>query len=137
MENKNIELFNYYAGVLFARLIDEFPLPFDEKMANLLRDGIDFGDEIELIKHNNIIYYTVIWLCDNGFIKVEQCTKGGIMGAVLTHKGLEILKKTPQSIDGKSLGDNLKQAVKIGKEELIKTAVNKIFATSINILVSK
>ncbi|MBE2985333.1 hypothetical protein CCAL6883_08285 [Campylobacter sp. RM6883] len=133
-DQKNIELFDYYAGIIFARLIDEFPLPFNEKIADLLRNDIDFSDDTELTRHNNIIYYTVMWLRDNGFIKVDQCTRGVIVSAVLTHKGLEILKQVPQSIDGKSLGDNLKQAVKIGKDELIKTAVNKIFSVSLTSL---
>ncbi|WP_169753627.1 hypothetical protein [Campylobacter mucosalis] len=128
---KNIELFDYYSGVIFARLIDEFPLPFNDKMGNLLRDDINLEDEAELIRHQNIIYNTFIWLRDNGFLRLEQCTRGNIVGVVLTAKGLETLKQTPKSIDGKSLGDNLKEAIKIGKDELIKQAVNKIFSVSL------
>lgn len=65
---------------------------------------------------------------------MDQCASGVVVNVVLTHKGLEILKQTPQSIDGKSLGDSLKQAVKVGKDELIQSAVNKIFSFSLSLL---
>ena len=57
-----------------------------------------------------------------------------LSGAVLSYKGLEILKQVPQSVDGKSLGDNLKAAVQTGKDEFIKQAVNKIFSLSLNLI---
>ena len=57
-----------------------------------------------------------------------------VSNVILTAKGLEILKQTPQSVDGKSLGDNLKAAVQTGKDEFIKQAVNKIFSFSLNLI---
>ena len=36
-EMKNIELFDYYAGIIFSELIDEFPLPKDIKAADIVK----------------------------------------------------------------------------------------------------
>ncbi|WP_169780156.1 hypothetical protein [Campylobacter curvus] len=135
-EQKNIELFDYYAGVIFAELIDEFPLPKDLKAVNLTKNDIS-ADEVN--KHTAIVFFTGIWLRDNGFIRLDGAysSQKVLSGAVLSYKGLEILKQVPQSIDGKSLGDNLKEAVAVGKDELIKSAVNKIFAYSISALANQ
>nr|DAR65307.1 MAG TPA: hypothetical protein [Caudoviricetes sp.] len=132
-EQKNIELFDYYAGVIFAELIDEFPLPKDLNAIKLTKDDIN-ADEVN--KHTAIVFFTAIWLRDNGFIRLDgtYSFQKVLSGAVLSYKGLEILKQVPQSVDGKSLGDNLKAAVQTGKDEFIKQAVNKIFSLSLNLI---
>jgi len=90
----------------------------------------------EVNKHVAIVYYTCLWLKENGFVNLDNSfsSQKMISNVILTAKGLEILKQTPQSIDGKSLGDNLKAAVQTGKDEFIKQAVNKIFSLSLNLI---
>ncbi|ERJ25864.1 hypothetical protein [Campylobacter concisus] len=130
---KNIELFDYYAGIIFSELIDEFPLPKDIKAADIVKNDIHI-DEVN--KHVAIVYYTCLWLKENGFVNLDNSfsSQKMVSNVTLTAKGLEILKQTPQSIDGKSLGDNLKAAVQTGKDEFIKQAVNKIFSLSLNLI---
>ena len=132
-EMKNIELFDYYAGIIFSELIDEFPLPKDIKAADIVKNDIHI-DEVN--KHVAIVYYTCLWLKENGFVNLDNSfsSQKMVSNVILTAKGLEILKQTPQSIDGKSLGDNLKAAVQTGKDEFIKQAVNKIFSLSLNLI---
>lgn len=130
---KNIELFDYYAGIIFSELIDEFPLPKDIKAADIVKNDIHIN---EVNKHVAIVYYTCLWLKENGFVNLDNSfsSQKMVSNVTLTAKGLEILKQTPQSIDGKSLGDNLKAAVQTGKDEFIKQAVNKIFSLSLNLI---
>lgn len=130
---KNIELFDYYAGIIFSELIDEFPLPKDIKAADIVKNDIHID---EANKHVAIVYYTCLWLKENGFVNLDNSfsSQKMVSNVILTAKGLEILKQTPQSIDGKSLGDNLKAAVQTGKDEFIKQAVNKIFSLSLNLI---
>lgn len=132
-EMKNIELFDYYAGIIFSELIDEFPLPKDIKAADIVKNDIHIN---EVNKHVAIVYYTCLWLKENGFVNLDNSfsSQKMVSNVTLTAKGLEILKQTPQSIDGKSLGDNLKAAVQTGKDEFIKQAVNKIFSLSLNLI---
>ena len=129
----NIELFDYSAGIIFSELIDEFPLPKDIKAADIVKNDIHI-DEVN--KHVAIVYYTCLWLKENGFVNLDNSfsSQKMVSNVILTAKGLDILKQTPQSVDGKSLGDNLKAAVQTGKDEFIKQAVNKIFSLSLNLI---
>ena len=129
-EKTNLEWFDYYAAMLLSELLDTFPLPASLEIANFVKSGVP-AENVQ--KHKQIIYYTIVWLRDNGFLKVGTTAFNyeSASNMVLTAKGLEILKQVPESINGKSLGDGLKEAVKVGKDELIKQAVNKILSVSI------
>lgn len=132
---KNIELFDYYAGVIFAELIDEFPLPQDIKIARIIKDEV-INNPDDVNKHIAIAYNTGLWLRDNGFIKVDNSFSSVriLQNAILTHKGLELLKQIPPSLNGVSFADSIKNAVKLGKDEAIKESVNRLLSFSLSFI---
>lgn len=120
-EQKNIELFEIYAAKTLGLLYDEFPIP---KNFNY-HEFCDNKSIEDALSQALIAYHTIEWLSNNGFIVHSGIDRnyGDVKRAVLTLKGLELLKYD-------FLGSKLKDALRLGKEELIRQAVNKIFSLS-------
>ena len=113
---KNIKLFEIYSAKTLGLLYGHYPVP---KSFNYY-DFIDEDDMEEFLNSAVNAYYTIKELRKNGLLGYESLSdEGEVKNALLTLKGVETLKKD-------TMGEKLKQALKIGKEEFIKTAVGKI-----------
>lgn len=81
-------------------------------------------------------YYAVEWLVESGYISATPHRFDGFSDAVLTAKGLEVLKLRPSSLNS-SFGDELMQASKSGTREVIKDVTSSLLSTGITFLLNK
>ncbi|WP_432780248.1 hypothetical protein QZH44_06880 [Pseudomonas corrugata] len=128
MASSNIDRFDEYAGLIFARLYATFPmrvqLDDDEVIPGAWRDGEfqleAYESEAEFVKA------TIHWLKDAGYIDGRPSNRG-LFDAVLTSKGLEVLKATPASLDnGPSLGERITDAAKEEGRETMRSLVSEV-----------
>lgn len=116
---KNIEIFDCYVAEIFAKLYEDFPVPATLDLTWLDTKAISDEDEHEEIFHKISVYeHTVRWLMSAGYINVENINSQRAYGAVLSAKGLEILKM-PVSLQQpkESLGEFIMDAMKAGAKE--------------------
>lgn len=134
----NIDQFNIIAGKLFADLYSTFP---EYREIDYFSLSLDLIPKEEFDKGFDIPQFTeatVRWLSDAGYIWLlppeHLCGKPK---AVLSPKGLEVLKSNPSSLEGKKplgeklieftknrLTDALSQAVSIGITQGFKLMTN-------------
>lgn len=131
MTASNIERFDEYAGAIFAKLYDTFPLPteltpYQFVGANLrepARDGLG------TVQNDNAYFFIscVDWLRSAGYLAIGgSYDDGTYLDCVLTAKGLEVLKAVPESLQsGPSLGEKLVDASKSGTKELMRGVVGE------------
>ena len=107
----NIKTFDLYVGKILAFLYKEFPCKCE------LNYKSHFGEV-----NTKIMFATLIWLKDSGFIDFESTINDDfIYNAILSPKGLELLKQKPQSLEQKkSFGEWLSECASSGKDELIR-----------------
>ena len=138
MAASNIEQFDEYAGQIFAHLYQHFPVPtsivpreFIECESIGLKDNEQeyFGDEAR------IFLATAKWLVMTGYIHCREEKLSYIRDAVLTAKGLEILKLTPSSVvGGPSFGERLTSAAKEEGREALRTVAAEVLGIGVKML---
>ena len=130
---KNIDLFETYTAAIFARLYEAFPLPCALD-AQQISDcpGIDeFG---AMQKPAEICRATMGWLADSGYIRAAGATQYAMTGAVLTAKGLEALKATPEALSGKTpVGERIAQLVATGSMDLAREAARVAISSAVKL----
>lgn len=84
-------------------------------------------------KRRNFAFESLRWLVDAGYIHGTPAAYNGINDAVLTAKGLEVLKATPDSLQG-SLGERLVEAVKADSREVGRTVLGQIFGLAVDLI---
>ncbi|NAN55260.1 hypothetical protein EX349_29140 [Pseudomonas protegens] len=126
---KNIEQFDEYTGRIFAHLYENFPVPVSLSPRNFLDCGsisISADEYVYTTDEAKIFLATAKWLVMTGYIHSKGEKKSYISEAVLTAKGLEILKATPSSVvGGPSLGDKLATAAKEEGREALRSLVSE------------
>ena len=122
---KNIDKFDIYSGKILALLLENFPIATE---IEIMRDVIK--DENAPQKEQEFVYHTLKALQEYGFISYQDYTIGGELftGVRLTLKALEVLKATPKSLGGKTIGDKIIDSVKLAKDESIKSGVGLAFS---------
>ena len=120
---ENIELFNLYAGRIFARLYAAFPIARTiqhvdtinppEARADLKTDTEDYRNQLEIASA------TVLWLADTGYLIVRGT--GSPDRYVLSPKALEALNASVPALSpkepAKTLGEQLTEVTKdVGSE---------------------
>ncbi|QKG29179.1 hypothetical protein [Campylobacter sp. RM16187] len=134
IEISNMELFDLYIGKIFALLIDSFPLKKNFYLYEITGDKTEFDEPINSCE--KIALASVEWLCENEYIKVGGY--GGdksVHNAILTAKGLILLKQTPPSLkNDENLMSRLEKAVSISSEEAIKSVTNSILSLAVGAL---
>lgn len=114
VSGENIKLFNLFSAKTLNLLYESFPVP---KSFNFY----EFLDSAKPLSSINA-FYTIKWLEKERFLTYESINESGeVAKAILTHKGLELLKKDDIALE-------LKTALKIGKEEIIKKIIDKLFS---------
>ncbi|HEN5200271.1 MULTISPECIES: hypothetical protein [Klebsiella] len=140
MPHTNIDKFDEITGRIFAHLYCSFPEPFEIRTENYEEPVVTSEDEVaEVIARDyqrRFVANTVNWLIESGFISISSRTPNSFYNAVLTAKGLECLKKTPDSVSP-SVGKQLNDAVRSGSIEVIKNITNQVLSVGVAIALHK
>ena len=145
----NIERFDYIVVQALAELYGCFPVR-TSLLANrfiLSDDGqpieaLSPADEMSLGEREpNHLYFVqkefafeaLLWLVEAGYVRGEP--KGGayIIDAVLTAKGLEVLKATPDSLQ-ESLGERMQEAAKSGMGEAARVLIGQVVSLGVGLV---
>lgn len=132
MKDDNIKTFDKFVGYISAELYTAFPVCIKINVCEFLKKIKCEGEEEELIFSE-----TMFWLRGAGFLSFvspdekEIFPMEGVVASlqfscvVLSAKGLEILKKTPKSVESKeSIGEMVKNAIKEGSKAKMIEGVN-------------
>ncbi|TKX32411.1 hypothetical protein [Campylobacter aviculae] len=120
----NIEKFDFYSAKVLAILLDNFPI---KKDIYILKDLIKDSDATK--EDVKFVYETIIALRDFDFISFNEEVKECFFGVRLTLKSLEILKSIPKTLqNNKTLGDKLRDSIKLADEEAIKQSISLAFS---------
>lgn len=120
----NPEKFDYYCGVLFARLYDSFPVPVSA--LEIDEFAVEEGD-------SDLILHSLNWLEENGLILAKAKIHDLSTSITPTYKGLALLKMLPSSLDKKqSFGEALSEAVKSKTPDTIIDITKSLFLSGIS-----
>lgn len=137
----NIELFDEYTGKMLAELYQKFPMPvyLDIRDVSGFLEVNEYGTVLDgngnPSKEADIALATLEWLIESGYIKTRDTRSNyGFGRCVLTAKGLEVLKASPDSLkEKKYLGDMLVTAVKSGTTDSVKEMTKLIISKGIQL----
>lgn len=143
MESSNIDKFDQIAGRTFALLYESFPTPRPLLPKDFLDDNLtvehDFMGEIPS-PESIFVLDSLTWLLNSGFISAAR-HNSGLSNAVLTVRGLEVLKQRPHSVSPSepeiTLGTRLMKAVKTGSGKMVSTAVNQALSIGVSVLLKQ
>ena len=130
MNGNNIDLFNEYVSVIFAKLYEEFPLGVDINVEDVTTHKVEIDDwsgqaNSPIPKENEIFTATAEWLYQSGYIITVKgnspISEPGIKWATLTPKAMEALNTSPKSLSGgQSIGSAISEAAREGATETAK-----------------
>lgn len=147
----NIERFDTIVVLALADLYSRFPVPQYLASSKFIltedgehidglspeAEGLLFDEDPYLkdpyFKRKEFAFESMRWLVDAGYLHGTPVAYDGIRNAVLTAKGLEVLKATPDSLQG-SLGERLVEAVKADSREVGRTVLGQIFGLAVGLL---
>jgi hypothetical protein len=117
MDTSNIDVFDKCVASVLNELYENFPVPVHLIFNNLASElwDDDSDDEESYFKKYEIYAHTVSWLERSDFIWSINIDEHEAFDAVLSPKGLELLKM-PSSLEGpsESLGEQLRAALDKG-----------------------
>lgn len=124
MTASNIKRFDELTGQILSVLYESFPVPRVLLLKDLIPDGISFDERIGFDVPNEngeFLFACIDWLTESGYLRFKDKVQAtGYTECVLTAKGLEVLKATPDSLSTESsLGEQLVDASKTGAKSLI------------------
>jgi hypothetical protein len=133
----HIESFNRCAALIFAELYRSFPFR-KQISSSSLPEGIfsdiseeDFDGAFERLM---VFEKTGKWLVEAGYIWAKQSTDSTIHGAILSPKGLEVLKAMPDSISmEQTLGEQMGELLQQGSYSLLSKVVDKALSIGVAI----
>ncbi|QFT23550.1 hypothetical protein FIV02_18410 [Pseudomonas sp. THAF187a] len=142
MTVSNIERFDELTGRVLARLYAEFPLPIrlmPDKFVETSWVVDAFTGALAASADTEFFTATVDWLADAGYLRyqgLDPTKVNGFTGAVLTAKGLELLKAIPDSL-GDSFGERLREAAATEGREGLRSLVSQVLGAGISLLSSQ
>lgn len=141
MSRSNIDRFDEIVGRVFADLYESFPVPLNLRVENYLQRDTEpepdpFDGALRYMKEEEIIESTIRWLANAGFLTSGKLIGGSFTHAILTPKGLECLKLTPDSIKGPA-GSQLAAAVKSGSIATLKMVASSTIGVGARITANK
>lgn len=131
MADTNIDRFDRLTGAVFARLYESFPVGVDldvMEFSKVISPGEEYEEVLgQALNQGEFFNSAVVWLQDAGFITFSIASLDNSMAyqCRLTAKALQVLKSTPESIGGETLGGRLGDAVKQGTMGALKTVANE------------
>ena len=134
----NIDKFNEFVGLLFADLYKSFPTPFNINASTYLEEIISEDDEQGAFDYTQFVIHSCRWLNSSGYIQLDGSEYiGGSADyhIVLTEKGLETMKLTPDSLEShESIGELLVDSAKNNAIESAGELAAKALSFGFNIL---
>lgn len=134
----NIDLFNTYVADALAGLYDAFPVKrfVDARKLCGHTEIDDLGQVVDAQGRPSraflIAHAALIWLRDEGFIRVGQVSQYGVMEAVLSERGLHLLRKVPEGVRSQETwGDRLSRFWAEGSKELAIEASKTVLSLAI------
>ena len=125
----NIEVANIWIGYIFAKLYENFPVPYDFTISEIVQETKEKPnlDEYQLVLFGTSL---VNWLREEKFIRGEDPPLGPdflIDFATLTERGLRVLNAVPESLHEKrKVGEQLVDASKRIGEDTVKKSVGEL-----------
>lgn len=136
MAHSNIDKFNEITGRLFADLYNSFPRPLQVTTADYMEDLVPLADPVEetvrIYAQCSFVADSIKWLLDAGFISASSHNADFFYNVILTEKGLECLKKTPDSALP-STGTQLSDAVKMQSAEAVKAFASSVISAGVSV----
>ena len=142
MADTNIDRFDRLTGAVFAKLYKSFPVGVDLDVMEFSKVILPSEDDDELFcqifSQDEFFNSTVVWLRDAGFITFSNTTLDNNMAyqCRLTAKALQVLKSTPESVGGVTLGGQLGNAVTQGTMEALKTVANEALSRGVGFVLT-
>ncbi|MCG9095313.1 hypothetical protein [Laribacter hongkongensis] len=134
MPSSNIERFDEITAQLFSTLYQSFPVPIVLAAGKFVSPATQYHKAIGSDAPSEEAKFwvaCVIWLQEAGYIryKSHHHQSACFLEAVLSPKGLEVLKSIPDSLSGKdTIGDQLVDAARTGATDLLKEGVKTALA---------
>ncbi|QXZ12511.1 hypothetical protein KVQ82_20830 [Pseudomonas sp. AO-1] len=137
MAVSNIEKFDDITGKIFAVLYQHFPIPqalMAEDFVENAKQLDDFlGTEVPT-EDADFFLATAEWLRQAGYINCAPDPYLYVSHAVLTAKGLEVLKAIPESVSSKeSIGEQLATTAKESGKEVARGLVSEALGLGVKI----
>jgi hypothetical protein len=136
----NITLFDQYTAEIFSKLYESFPVKIELEVKVFTGEkendfGVIVNAEGHPSKHAQICIATIEWLVDTGYIRADRMDQNGATGAVLSSKGLEVLKSSWEDQHVKqSIGDKIVGFIKTGSKELAMEAAKAAISAGISVM---
>lgn len=127
----NIDRFDRLTGAVFAKLYESFPIAVDlcaMEFSKVISSNQEHDELLgQIFNQDEFFSSTVVWLRDAGFITFSMTSldNSEAYQCRLTAQALQVLKSTPQSIGGETLGGQLGDAIKQGTMGALKTVANE------------
>ena len=110
-----MEKFDILVALVFSQLFSEFPEPVRLSSDPFLDDVINKDDEEGSFNFKEYFWHTIDWLVAEGYVRITlECSSmsGKSYEVVLTQKGLQALRKVPDSLQGKTFNYGYLSSVK-------------------------
>ncbi|SPJ33466.1 hypothetical protein [Kushneria phyllosphaerae] len=140
MEGKdNIDFFDELTGKILARLYEAFPVRALLKSADFVDNPTTYSDAVMAdvaSKESEFFMATAEWLQRAGYIEATMSDRSRlyIHGAVLTAKGLEVLKVRPDNLStGPTLGERMTSAARSGAMDTVRTSVGQALSMGVRL----
>lgn len=125
-------MFDEITGKIFAKLYKSFPLPAYLSAEEFVAEAMRFNEKSGMdlpTKDAEFFFATGKWLMSAGYLTATPYPYTAFGDAVLTAKGLEILKAVPDSVSSKeSIGEQLAGMAKEQGGEAAKGLVTEALA---------
>jgi len=138
MAVSNIEKFDEITGKIFAELYQSFPLPkmlmAGAMVENAMQYDERYGTEVPT-EDAEFFIATADWLMQAGYLTCKPYPYLRVDDAILTAKGLEVLKAIPKSIASTtSIGEQLATTAKEGGKEVARGLVSEALGLGARII---
>ena len=138
MAVSNIEMFDEITGKIFATLYQRFPMPVYLKTESFVDAAMQFSEKHGMdlpTPEAEFFIATAKWLIDAGYMTGKTYPCLYVENAVLTAKGLEVLKAIPDSVSSKaSIGEQLANTAKEEGREALRGLVGQALGIGARII---
>lgn len=138
MAVSNIEQFDDITGKIFAELYQSFPMPKTLMAESVVESATYYHEKSQMdlpTKEAEFFIATADWLMQAGYLTCITCPYTRIDKAVLTAKGLEVLKAVPVSVSSKStIGEALTTTAQEGGKEVARGLVAEALGLGVKLL---